>query len=152
MKACSFSDPLPGIVQQIELWDIGAETQTATLYGHGDQVSTLAFSPDGTTFASGSADGTILLWDTQLVLPHPRTLTKLSGDKQQGLPGSTLPQPFVKFPCWIRTGTRFPGRPSRSRSPRAEGFPVGNHRTTDANGRAAATLTLGSDPGRNTVA
>ena len=31
----------------------------------------------------------------QLVVPGPRTLTKVSGDKQQGLPGAQLAEPFV---------------------------------------------------------
>jgi WD40 repeat protein len=33
------------------------------LTGHGDWVYSVAVSPDGTRFASGSADGTVLLWD-----------------------------------------------------------------------------------------
>jgi len=35
---------------------------TATLR-HGDRVSALAFSRDGSTLATGSADGEILIWD-----------------------------------------------------------------------------------------
>ena len=35
----------------------------ATLQGHADEVFSVSFSPDGTTLASGSADGTIKLWD-----------------------------------------------------------------------------------------
>ena len=35
----------------------------ATLTGHQDSVGVLTFSPDGKTLASGSYDGTILLWD-----------------------------------------------------------------------------------------
>ena len=36
-----------------------------TLRGHTDYVLTVAFSPDGQTLASGSADGTVQIWDTR---------------------------------------------------------------------------------------
>ena len=42
-----------------------------SLTGHTDLVDSLAFSPDGKQFASGSRDGTILLWK----------LTKLVADR-----------------------------------------------------------------------
>ena len=134
----------------VELWDIGAEAHTATLYGHGDKASAFAFSPDGTTFASGSADGTILLWDTKLVLPHPRTLTKISGDEQEVPAGAALPEPFV-VTVLDQNGDPLPGATVTFAVTAGGGILSAATDTTDDNGLAATTLTLGSDPGRNTV-
>ncbi|MFI4982927.1 MAG: WD40 repeat domain-containing protein, partial [Nevskiales bacterium] len=35
----------------------------ATLEGHRDAVTCLAYAPDGKTLATGSKDGTVRLWD-----------------------------------------------------------------------------------------
>ena len=40
-------------------------SQTATLTGHTDWVTSLAFSSDGTSLVSGSYDKTIKIWDVQ---------------------------------------------------------------------------------------
>lgn len=47
----------------ITLLDAILGTTYGTYSGHTGAINTLAFSPDGTLFASGSDDGTIAIWD-----------------------------------------------------------------------------------------
>ena len=47
----------------VKLWDVATHEYIATLQGHTDSVTSVSFSPDGTTLASGSADDTVKLWD-----------------------------------------------------------------------------------------
>ncbi len=47
----------------IRLWDIATGENIATFWSHPTDIQSLAFSSDGTLLASGSLDGTILLWD-----------------------------------------------------------------------------------------
>ena len=47
----------------IRLWEVATGQNIATFWGHSTDVQDLAFSPDGAILASGSYDGTILLWD-----------------------------------------------------------------------------------------
>ena len=77
--------------------------------------------------------------------PRPTTLVKISGDRQSGLPGETLPDPFI-----VEVRDQY--------NISMEGVPVSfiivtgggslSTRTiiTDANGRAESTLTLGNEP------
>ncbi len=66
----------------IILWDMATMLNTSvstrpiigqSLTGHTDYVSSVAFSPDGKTLASGSADNAIILWDvsTGRSIGHP---------------------------------------------------------------------------------
>ena len=47
----------------ITLWNRTGPVTRRILAGHGQDVSSMAFAPDGTTLASASLDGTIKLWD-----------------------------------------------------------------------------------------
>ena len=53
----------PSFGSTISLWDTLNGERQSTLSGHTAQVRCLAFSPDGKTLASGSADHTILIWN-----------------------------------------------------------------------------------------
>lgn len=49
----------------IRLWDVETGVNIHTFWGHTTDVQSLTFSPDSTMLASGSFDGTILLWDVK---------------------------------------------------------------------------------------
>ncbi len=52
----------------IRLWDVATGENIHTFKGHTTDIQSLTFSPDGTLLASGSYDGTILLWDVKSIL------------------------------------------------------------------------------------
>ncbi len=47
------------------IWNPYTGERLKTLAGHTAGINSVAFSPDGTTLASGSSDGTILLWEIE---------------------------------------------------------------------------------------
>jgi len=46
----------------VQLWRVADGTLLRTLKGHTDEVTGVAFTPDGRLLVSGSKDGTIRLW------------------------------------------------------------------------------------------
>ena len=76
--------------KQQGLWGkIGQYLPTLTLKGHKDDISTLAFSPDGKMLLSGSDDGTIRAWDTitgrqQFICPgHTSEISELAASEER---------------------------------------------------------------------
>lgn len=61
---------------EIKIWDVMTGECVRTIEGHSDFVTSVAFSPDGKILASGSEDGTVVLWDATTerfirTLKHP---------------------------------------------------------------------------------
>ena len=131
---------------RVRLWEVTTGRPLATVEGHGHIVSRVVFSPDGRVLASSSQDGTILLWDVPSILPNPRALTVIGGEEQEGRLNSALGRPFV-VEVRDQHGALLEGAEVIFAVTAGGGTLSAAVDTTDAQGRAAATLTLGRDPG-----
>ena len=132
------------------LWNVARRAVAARLEGHRDWVLSVAFARDGATLASGARDGTMLLWDMELLRSRPHALTRISGIEQQGPAGAELPQPFVVL-VQNQNGDPVAGAAVTFAVTAGGGTLSVTTATTDADGRASTTLTLGPQPGPNTV-
>ena len=134
----------------VEVWDVVTGENTAILKSHSNVVTSVAYSLDRPIFATGSTDGTVLVWDMQLILPHPRSMSKLAGDEQEGLPSVTLADPLV-IEVRDQHGDPLEGVAVTFAVTRGGGMLSVERATTDARGQAATILTLGQAPGPNAV-
>ena len=73
----------------MRLWSTETGENIKTLTGHTSGVSSVAFSPDGETLASGSQDGTVRFWDAQTG-ENIKTLTGYSVSVAFSPDGETL--------------------------------------------------------------
>jgi RNA polymerase sigma factor (sigma-70 family) len=61
----------PKIAPRILFWDVATGKELYQLGGLSANVTSLAFSPDGTRLVSGLGDGTALVWDVAAIRPSP---------------------------------------------------------------------------------
>ena len=80
----------------------------------------------------------------------PPALLKISGDNQKGITGAALEDPFV-VEVQDANGSAFAGVPVTFVVATGSGTLSTTRTTTDANGRAESTLTLGPNPETNTI-
>ena len=152
----------------ITLGDVASREEIITLLGASYDVDSMSLSSDGTLLAAGSWwSGTITLWDVSQWMgsrptsvvetsgdeqqeSRPHTLRKLSGDNQQGLAGEQLAAPFV-VSVLDEDGAGIAGAVVTFSVTVGGGTLSTVSVATNASGQARSTLTLGSEPGTNTV-
>ena len=92
----------------------------------------------------------MVLWDLERVQLGPHAMTPVSDAEQQGTAGATLTNPFVVL-VLDQNGDPVAGATVTFTVTVGGGSLSAETATTDENGRAATTLTLGSKPGAHTV-
>jgi len=80
--ACCFADTdnsiyIGGIDNDIKVYDRRTNTIAYRLVGHGDTITSVSLSPDGTTLASNSMDSTIRLWDVRPFCKAPTRMLRI---------------------------------------------------------------------------
>ena len=126
---------------------------TATTDADGQAATRLTLGSDaGTNTVSATVEGlepeTFTATAAEQAMPH--SLTKVCGDDQEGTAGAQLDEPFV-VSVVDEDGAAMAGVAVSFSVTAGGGTLSAATATTDATGRAATRLTLGSDPGTNTV-
>ena len=131
---------------------LSAEIAWTDASGRAESTLTLGSEP-GTNTVQVVAHGTsrVITFRAEATLPPvPTTLSIISGDNQTGLTGEPLTNPFV-VEVRDENGNPLEGVTVIFAVSAGGGTLSAGAVTTDANGRAGSTLTLGGDPGTVTV-
>ena len=146
--------PVPGVEVTFSVGNSGGmlSAGSVTTDSNGRAESRLTLGPDpGTNIVTVSVTG---IHEQQTFRAEgiriPKTLKIISGDEQMGLPGAALEKPFV-----VEVRDQFDGPLLGTEVTftvtTGGGTLSAGTVTTNSSGRAASTLTLGPDPGTNTV-
>ena len=146
--------PLPGVQVTFSVTSGGGtlSVTSATTNSNGRAESTLTLGPNpGRNTVTVSVTG---IQEQQTFTAEgiriPLAFWIISGDKQQGLLGEALANPFV-VEVRDQSGDPLPGVQVAFSVSIGGGMLSATSATTDVNGRAESTLTLGPNPGTNTV-
>ena len=149
-------DPLEGVRVVFEVLTGGGSLSVKTAWtdakGRAGSILTLGSEP-GTNTVQVVAHGTsrVIIFRAEATLPPvPTTLSIISGDNQTGLTGEALANPFV-VEVRDENGNPLEGVIVTFAVGAGGGSLSDTNVDTDTNGLARSILTLGSDPGTNTV-
>ena len=128
---------------------LSVEATVTDSTGHAATVLTLGQKP-GIHTVEATVAGLLPVTFTARGIGIPQTLAKVSGHEQQGLAAGALAQPFVVM-VQDQYGNPLAGVTVTFAVTAGGGTLSATTAATDETGRAAIALTLGPDPGRNTV-
>ena len=129
---------------------LSATTVTTDANGRARSTLTLGSDPGANTVVATVAGLGMVTFTATVVVQTAHSLTKVSGDGQEGPASTQLAAPFV-VSVLDQDGSALAGVDVTFAVSAGGGTLSAVSATTNADGHAATTLTLGSDPGTNTV-